>query len=81
MFGFPQPQHMPCEECGASVTRAEAAEHVCDRERWLDYQVVQRRQELDGFDAELSVYYASPEGQFSVWDAERRRAQSSDEPA
>lgn len=73
MFGLPQPQHMPCEDCGASVARAEADQHVCDRERWLDYQVFQHRQELDAFDTVLSVYFASPEGQFAAWYAEQER--------
>ena len=73
MFGLPQPQHMPCDDCGASVARAEAGGHVCDRERWLDYQVFQHREELDAFDAVLSVYYASPAGQFAAWYAEQER--------
>lgn len=77
MFGgFPQPLHMPCEECGVSVARAEAGEHVCERERWLDFQVLQHREEIDAFDEELGNYFASPEGQFEAWDAERRRGQS-----
>jgi hypothetical protein len=77
MFGgFPQPQHMPCEECGASVARSDAAEHVCERERWLDFQVHQHRAEFDALDDELSTFLATPEGQFEAWDAERRRGQS-----
>jgi hypothetical protein len=77
MFGgFPQPQHMPCEECGASVTRSEAGEHVCERERWLDFQMHQNREQIEAFEDELASFLATPEGRFEAWDAERRRRQS-----
>jgi hypothetical protein len=78
MFGgFPQPQYMPCEECGASVARAGAGEHMCERERWLDYQVHRHRGEIEAFEDELAGYLATPEGRFEAWDAERRRGEPS----
>jgi hypothetical protein len=69
---------MPCGECGESVAKAEREQHVCDRERWLDYQLFVRRAEVEGFDTDLSAYLDSPEGRFQAWDAERRR-QAEDE--
>jgi hypothetical protein len=71
--GFFESKYMPCEECGASLARDEREGHVCPRERWLDYQVTQRRPELDGFELELGYYLDSPRGRFEVWYAERER--------
>jgi hypothetical protein len=70
---FPEPQHTPCPECGVSVARSEASEHVCEREQWLDYQVFQRREELEALSAEVGAYLASPQGKFGLWYAERER--------
>jgi hypothetical protein len=71
---FPEPRHMPCSDCGAAVERARRDEHVCDRERLLDYQMFQLRHEVAAMDRELSTYLASPHGRFAVWCAERGRA-------
>lgn len=74
MFGgFPEPRYTPCADCGASVARSEAAEHVCERERWLDYQMFQRREEVDAVSDDLAAYLASPEGRFELWCAARDR--------
>lgn len=74
MFGsFLQPQYMPCPECGASVLTAEIDEHVCSRERWLDYQMFQHRAEIASFDLHLAAYLASPQGRFDEFYAERER--------
>ncbi len=70
---FHQPAHMPCPECGASIARDEADEHVCDPERLLDYAVFQLREEIDGLDGEVSEYLDTPLGRFEAWEAERRR--------
>jgi hypothetical protein len=64
---------MPCPDCGESVARAESDQHVCERERYLDYQVFACREEVESFGADFGAYLDSPEGQFEQWDAERRR--------
>jgi hypothetical protein len=64
---------MPCPDCGASVARAEQEEHVCERERWLDYQLFVQRAKVARFDEDLAAYFDSPEGRFRVWDAKRTR--------
>ena len=74
MFGF-QSQFMPCSECGASVQRSETDEHVCEQERRLDYQMLQLREEIDGLAWEISAYFASPQGRFELWCAERDRGE------
>jgi hypothetical protein len=73
MLGLPEPAFMPCGECGASVAKAERDKHVCERERWLDYQLFVQRAEVERFDRDLSAYLDSPEGRFQAWEAERRR--------
>ncbi len=70
---FPQPAHMPCPDCGASVPREAADAHVCDPERRLEFQLVQLREELQAFDAELAAWLDSPQGRFAAWVAERGR--------
>jgi endogenous inhibitor of DNA gyrase (YacG/DUF329 family) len=64
---------MPCPDCGESVARTESDQHVCERERYLDYQVFAAREEVECFEADFGAYLDSPEGQFEQWDAERRR--------
>jgi len=70
---LPRPRYMPCDDCGASVLQAAAAEHACESERWLDYQVFQRRAELEGFESALGAYLATPAGRFALWYAEHQR--------
>jgi hypothetical protein len=74
VFGaFPQPRHMPCKECGASIERAAAGGHECDLERLLDFRLVQLSGEIEAFDEQLSAWLASARGRFAVWLAERGR--------
>ena len=73
MLAFPQPHHMPCVECGASVSRTERELHICGRERRLDFEVFQLREELEQFDEVLMAYLESPRGRFEVWYAAHHR--------
>ena len=70
---FPQPKYMPCAECGASVAGTEAALHVCDPERRLEFAFLQLRDERERFDAQLTEYLDSPRGRFEAWYAAQRR--------
>jgi hypothetical protein len=70
---LPEPQHMPCDDCGASVARADRDEHTCDVERRLDYELFQLRAEVGAFDDEFGVYLDSPVGRFATWYAARTR--------
>ena len=71
---FPMPRHMPCPECGASVLRTEVDGHLCERERWLDYQMFQQREEIASLESDVDAYLASPRGRFELWCAERDRS-------
>lgn len=74
MFGsLPQPAHMPCPYCGASVARSQREEHVCIEAQRSSYRLLQARVEADRFDGELTRWLASPAGRFAVYYAERQR--------
>jgi hypothetical protein len=72
---FASSRHMPCTECGASVSVAARDEHVCDPARKLDYLMFQLREEVASFDDVLREYLGSPRGRFAQWIAERDRCQ------
>jgi hypothetical protein len=73
MSAFASSSHMPCPDCGASVTAEEQREHVCDPERRADYLMFQLRDEIAGFERAVREYLTSPHGRFAQWLAERRR--------
>jgi hypothetical protein len=79
-ISFPQPRHMPCPECGAAIERSQEDAHECDRERLLDYQLFQLRDEIDAATDELAAYLDSPRGRFEQWYAERERRGRSGPP-
>jgi hypothetical protein len=51
----------------------EVADHVCDPERRLDYQMFHEREKLAALEQDVADYLASPRGRFELWYAERRR--------
>jgi hypothetical protein len=73
---FPS-RYLPCPECGASLER-HADAHECERERWLEFQLFQLRDEVDRFEAGLAGYLASPQGRFELYYAERERVRERD---
>lgn len=73
MFALPPPRHMPCDRCGESLHRAAAAEHVCDEDRRLAYDLFPVRDEVGRLETDLSAWLDSPAGRFAQYDAARRR--------
>lgn len=75
MFSFfTEPEFMPCEDCGASVPRAERESHACDEQRRLEYELFRLvKSEVATFENELASYLTTPEGRFHAWYAERHR--------
>jgi len=73
MFGFPQPQYLPCPECGESVACDDGVEHVCDAERRLDYVLLHLREEIAELEEQVGAWLDSAEGRFAAWLAERDR--------
>ena len=73
MSSFFTSHHMPCSECGASVSEPERDDHACDPLRVLEFRLFQLRDEVACFDESLRSYLASPHGRFAQWLAERER--------
>ena len=71
-------RYVSCDDCGASVARAESGSHECDPERRLDYLIFKLRGEVARFEVELGDYLDSPHGRFESWYAEHQRRR--DEP-
>jgi hypothetical protein len=69
---FPS-RYMPCPNCGDSLERRQASDHVCAAERRLDYQMFQLRGHVERLDAQFGAYLETRRGQFERWYAERRR--------
>ncbi len=73
-FTFPQPTHMPCPSCGASVAvGAPAGSHVCDDERRLQFRLAEQRPGVERFDDDFAAWLETPHGRFAQWLAERGR--------
>ena len=70
---FPESRFTPCLQCGANVPKDAMDDHVCDRERVLDFRVFQLRGEIASFDAQLTAWLATARGRFAAWIAERDR--------
>jgi hypothetical protein len=69
----PEPEEMPCPDCGAPVAREEVQTHECEPDEALDYRLFLHRVEEVTLNDELTAYLASPRGQFEAWYAERQR--------
>lgn len=70
---------MPCPACGASVAIAEEAEHVCDPDRLVEFELFQLRAEVSGLDTEIEEYLSSTHGRFEQWYAEHERQPTEDD--
>ena len=66
---------MPCPDCGESVDAGLRADHRCDEERWVTYQLFQLRDEVTALESQVAEYLASPHGRFELWYAARTRLQ------
>jgi hypothetical protein len=62
-----------CPDCGAALTRAGARTHECEPDDVLDYRLFLDREKDVTLSDELAAFFASPQGQFEVWYAERQR--------
>lgn len=52
---------------------AQGAEHTCDPDRRLDFELFQLREEISGLDAQIEGYLSSTRGRFEQWYAEHER--------
>jgi len=73
-FTFPQPTHMPCPDCGASVAvGAPAGAHVCDDERRTQFRLVEQQAAVERFEDDFAAWLETPHGRFARWLAEHDR--------
>ena len=63
---------MPCQECGASVDRADAPGHLCSPDRRADYQMFGLRDEVAQLETGIREYLATATGRFESWLAARQ---------
>src|SRR5581483_7746920 len=68
---FPQPRYVPCDSCGQPVPREELERHACDRERWLDYQIVALRPQIRRVERDFAAWLETPAGRFEQFYARR----------
>jgi hypothetical protein len=73
MLSLPEPRHVPCTRCGASVERAHLEEHECEEARRLEYELFQLRVGLEQFEADFAVWLGTPRGRFETFYASYRR--------
>jgi hypothetical protein len=73
VFGGFALRFIPCEDCGVSVAKSEYPTHVCEPERRLTYQMIQRQDDIARVESEIRTYLDSPRGRFESWYAERTR--------
>jgi hypothetical protein len=74
MFGsLPQPAHMPCPECGASIPRGQHSEHACDEAQRIRYELFQLREEVERFESDFGAWLKTDAGRFEVFYAAHRR--------
>jgi hypothetical protein len=70
---FSEHQFMPCVDCGASLSRAEREEHVCEDERRAAFKLFELRDEIAALESQIAAYLSSALGRFELWYAERDR--------
>src|SRR2546423_7102111 len=75
MFSFfTEHEFMPCEDCGASVARAERPSHVCDEKRRGPYELFRPVPPGGaGLEEELPGYLMTPPGRLHPPAAARDR--------
>lgn len=74
MFVFPPTsRYETCLDCGDVVPRGTLDNHVCDRERKLDFTLVKMRPEIASFETAFAIYMQTSFGKFDAFYAGRDR--------
>ena len=73
MLSLPEPRHVPCTSCGASVERGRLDDHQCEEERRLEFELFQLRVQLEQFEADFAAWLETPRGRFETFYASYRR--------
>ena len=71
----PQSQYSPCPECGAPVLIEEETVHRCERQRYVEYQMLLLRLQISAFERQFNDWLHTPQGRFAAYYAARQRLQ------
>jgi hypothetical protein len=64
---YPQSQYKPCPECGAPVLTDEEPLHRCERQRYVEYQMLLLRLQISGFEQQFNDWLQTPKGRFAAY--------------
>ena len=70
---YPQARYTPCPDCGASVAADEESIHRCERERYVEYQMLLLRLQVAAFEQQFDDWLHTPQGRFETYYAARKR--------
>jgi hypothetical protein len=62
-----------CSDCGLCLERTALDEHSCEKERFVEFQMLRLRSRLSLFAQQFSAWADTPNGRFAVYCAERER--------
>jgi hypothetical protein len=64
---------MPCPDCGAPVLAEDETGHECERQRFVEYQMLLLRLQIAAFEQQLNDWLRTPQGRFAAYYAARER--------
>ena len=70
---YPQSQYIPCPDCGAPVPAEEEADHRCELDRFVEYQLLLLRPQIAAFELQFHDWLCTPQGRFALYYAARQR--------
>ena len=70
---YPQSQYVPCPDCGAPVPAEEEADHSCELDRFVEYQLLLLRPQIAAFELQFHDWLCTPQGRFALYYAARQR--------
>jgi hypothetical protein len=72
---YPQSQYRPCPECGAPVLTEEETVHRCERQRYVEYQMLLLRLQISAVEQQFNDWLHTPQGRVAAYYAARQRLQ------
>ena len=70
---YRQSQYTPCPDCGAPVPVEDEGAHRCERERYVEYQMLLLRLQISAFEQQFRDWLRTPQGRFATYYAARQR--------
>jgi hypothetical protein len=70
---YPQSRYTPCPDCGAPVPADEDTVHECERQRYVEYQMLLHRLQISAFEQQFNDWLHTPHGRFAAYYAARER--------